>query len=94
LQYVVAHGAPVEGSAIVNRFIGHVVSMSYQRFASNVIEKCLMVGSFQDRQLIATEIFSAGGFDHLRVGDLSIYIYIYLVISAKLVTHAFFFQKQ
>jgi hypothetical protein len=43
----VAHGAAVEGSAIVNKFIGHVVSMSYQQFASNVIEKCLMVGSFR-----------------------------------------------
>jgi hypothetical protein len=36
-------------------------------------------GQLQDRQLIATEIFKASGFDHLRVGDLSVY----LVVSAK-----------
>jgi hypothetical protein len=74
LQHVVAHGAPVERSAIVNKFTGHVVSMSHQKFASNVIEKCLMVGSFQDRQLIATEILSAGGFHRRRLGVGDLYI--------------------
>ncbi|KAL6653550.1 hypothetical protein ACP70R_008474 [Stipagrostis hirtigluma subsp. patula] len=68
VQHVLEVGGPMERSTIVQKFAGRMVSMSYHKYASNVIEKCLSFGSFQDQQLIAHEILYAGGgvhFDHL-----------------------------
>jgi hypothetical protein len=74
LQHVIEHGGPVERSAIVKKLGGRFLRISYHKHASNVVEKCLAFGSFRDRQLIITEILTAGDlqhFDHLLVSDLS-----------------------
>jgi len=73
VQQLVEHGGHDMRSTMVRQFAGRVVSMSYHKFASNVVEKCLTFGSQEDRRLIADEIVGAGGgqhFDHLVVGDL------------------------
>jgi hypothetical protein len=77
LQHVIEHGGPVERSTIVKKLGGRFLRISYHKHASNVVEKCLAFGSFRDRQLIITEILTAGGvqhFDHLLVSDLSWYV--------------------
>ncbi|KAL6653861.1 hypothetical protein ACP70R_008785 [Stipagrostis hirtigluma subsp. patula] len=68
VQHVLEIGGPVERSTVVQKLAGRMVSMSYHKFASNVIEKCLSFGSYHDQQLIVNEILYAGGgvhFDHL-----------------------------
>jgi pumilio RNA-binding family len=70
VQQLVEHGGHAMRSTMVSKFAGRVVSMSYHKFASNVVEKCLTFGSQEDRRLIADEIVGAGGgqhFDHLVV---------------------------
>lgn len=73
VQQLLEHGGPALRSTMVMKFAGRVVSMSYHKFASNVVEKCLTFGSQEDRRLITDEIIDAGGdqhLDHLVVGGL------------------------
>ncbi|KAL6907979.1 hypothetical protein ACP4OV_002149 [Aristida adscensionis] len=68
VQHVVEQGGPYLRSVMVQKFQGRVVRMSYHKYASNVIEKCQSLGSYQDQQFITTEILDAGGgnrYDHL-----------------------------
>ncbi|KAK3120760.1 hypothetical protein QOZ80_9AG0693310 [Eleusine coracana subsp. coracana] len=86
VQHVVEHGGPSERSMIVKKFDGRVVSMSYHKYASNVIEKCLVFGSLEDRQQMTTEILNAGQhFDHLP--GMMCHLYANFVIQ-KMVTAA------
>ncbi|TVU49611.1 hypothetical protein EJB05_00928, partial [Eragrostis curvula] len=42
-------------------FAGRVVGMSRGKCSSNVIEKCLIHGDYEEKQLIINEVFSSGG---------------------------------
>ncbi|KAK1647628.1 hypothetical protein QYE76_065433 [Lolium multiflorum] len=68
VQYIVEHGEPREREIIVLKFDGRVLQMSHEKHSSNVIEKCLIHGSYMDRKRIIVEIFCAAGgttADHL-----------------------------
>lgn len=57
VQYLLEHGGQAKRSmTMVSNFAGYVVRMSYNKFASNVMEACLTFGSQEDRQLITNEI--------------------------------------
>lgn len=59
LQHVLEHGKPHERSAIISKLLGQIVRMSQQKFASNVVEKCLTFGSPEERQLLIQEIIGS-----------------------------------
>ncbi|KAK1647586.1 hypothetical protein QYE76_065391 [Lolium multiflorum] len=68
VQYIVEHGEPRERQIIVLKFDGRVMEMSHQKHSYNVIEKCLIHGSYMDRKRIIVEILCAAGgttADHL-----------------------------
>lgn len=50
------HGKPHERSAIICQLAGQIVRMSQQKFASNVVEKCLTFGSPEERQILVDEM--------------------------------------
>lgn len=50
------HGKPDERTAIINTLTGKIVQMSQQKFASNVIEKCLTFGEPGERQAMVNEM--------------------------------------
>lgn len=50
------HGKPHERTAIISKLAGQIVKMSQQKFASNVIEKCLAFGSPEERQILVNEM--------------------------------------
>lgn len=50
------HGKPHERSTIIEELTGKIVEMSQQKFASNVVEKCLAFGSAAQRQLMVDEM--------------------------------------
>lgn len=56
LQHVLEHGKPDERSDIIRKLTGQIVQMSQQKFASNVIEKCLTFGTLAERQALVTEM--------------------------------------
>lgn len=74
VQYLLEHGGQARRSLMVKRFAGNLVGMCYKKHASNVIEACLVFGSYEDRQLIIDEIIvGAGGghWEHIMVSDLT-----------------------
>lgn len=53
------HGKPHERSAIVKQLTGQIVQMSQQKFASNVVEKCLTFGTPTERQILVNEMLGS-----------------------------------
>jgi pumilio RNA-binding family len=56
LQHVLQHGKPEERSIIITQLAGQIVKMSQQKFASNVVEKCLTFGNPEQRQILINEM--------------------------------------
>lgn len=59
LQHVLEHGKPHERSAIIKKLTGQIVQMSQQKFASNVIEKCLAFGTPEERETLISEMLGS-----------------------------------
>jgi Pumilio-family RNA binding repeat len=55
-QHVLEHGKPDERSLIIEKLAGQIVQMSQQKFASNVVEKCLTFGGPAERQYLISEM--------------------------------------
>ncbi|GJZ06834.1 pumilio homolog 2-like protein [Tanacetum coccineum] len=55
-QHVLEHGKPNEHSIIIQELARMIVQMSQQKFASNVVEKCLTFGDASERQLLVNEM--------------------------------------
>jgi pumilio RNA-binding family len=73
LQHVLEHGKPHERSAIIKKLTGQIVQMSQQKFASNVIEKCLTFGTPAERQALVDEMLGTTDENEpLQVYDLSV----------------------
>ena len=73
LQHVLEHGKPHERSAIIKKLTGQIVQMSQQKFASNVIEKCLTFGTPAERQALVDEMLGTTDENEpLQVCDLSV----------------------
>lgn len=53
------HGKPHERTAIIKTLTGKIVHMSQQKFASNVIEKCLAFGTPTERQIMVNEMLGS-----------------------------------
>lgn len=56
IQHILEHGKPHERTAIISKLAGQIVKMSQQKFASNVIEKCLAFCSAEERQILVNEM--------------------------------------
>ena len=59
LQHVLEHGKPHERCAVIKKLAGQIVKMSQQKFASNVVEKCLAFGGPADRQILIHEMLGS-----------------------------------
>ncbi|KAG6668951.1 pumilio homolog 5-like [Carya illinoinensis] len=55
-QHVLKMGKPYARSQIIKSFTGAVVHMSFHKYASNVVEKCLEHGDTTERELLIGEI--------------------------------------
>ncbi|KAE8661585.1 thioredoxin-like 3-2 [Hibiscus syriacus] len=52
-EHVLEHGKPHERSTIISKLAGQIVKMSQQKFACNVVEKCLTFGGPEEHQILA-----------------------------------------
>ncbi|XP_042440835.1 pumilio homolog 5-like isoform X1 [Zingiber officinale] len=67
-QHVLERGKAHERSEIISKLFGQIVQMSQNKFASNVIEKCLAYGSTEERDLLIKEMVGqTEGNDNLLV---------------------------
>ncbi|GJN15708.1 hypothetical protein PR202_gb02645 [Eleusine coracana subsp. coracana] len=55
-QHVLERGKPHERTQIISTLAGQVVTMSQNKFASNVIEKCFQHGDIAERDLLIRQI--------------------------------------
>eukprot|EP01018_Ginkgo_biloba_P012626 Gb_30040 [translate_table: standard] len=58
-EHVLEHGKPHERAAVIKKLAGQIVQMSQQKFASNVIEKCLQFGGPSERQILISEMLGS-----------------------------------
>jgi hypothetical protein len=56
IQHIIERGKPEDREKIIQGVLGQVFELSKHKFASNVVEKCVAFGSFNDRQRIIDEI--------------------------------------
>ncbi|KAJ1676384.1 mRNA binding protein puf3, partial [Spiromyces aspiralis] len=56
-------GKPADRALVYSRIRGNVLELSKHKFASNVVEKCIVYGSFEDRQALINEIVSPNNED-------------------------------
>ncbi|RHY12353.1 hypothetical protein DYB26_007058 [Aphanomyces astaci] len=58
IQHVLKHGPPSERAALINRIYPDIVRLSHHKYASNVIEKCLLYASVGQLRVIMQHILS------------------------------------
>uniref|UniRef100_K3XMZ7 PUM-HD domain-containing protein n=1 Tax=Setaria italica TaxID=4555 RepID=K3XMZ7_SETIT len=56
IAHVLEHGKPHERSIIIEKLAGQIIQMSQQKFASNVVEKCLTFGGPTEREVLINEM--------------------------------------
>jgi len=56
IQHILDKGKPKDKNFVINQAKGNILQMSLHKFASNVIEKCIMNASRKDRQAMIEEI--------------------------------------
>ncbi|TRY86628.1 hypothetical protein DNTS_018596 [Danionella cerebrum] len=56
IQHVLEHGRPEDKSKIVAEVRGKVLALSQHKFASNVVEKCVIHSSRAERALLIDEV--------------------------------------
>lgn len=69
---VMASGQPLMCEAVCRRLRGHFRHMARQKYSSNVVERCAVVGGSQRRHLLE-ELFAAPGLGELLTDDYANY---------------------
>ncbi|CAN4114978.1 unnamed protein product [Withania somnifera] len=59
IQHVLQHGKPHERSNIISKFTGQIVKMSLHKYASNVVEKCLIFATPEERQILVNQMLGS-----------------------------------
>ncbi|XP_059307555.1 pumilio homolog 4-like [Lycium ferocissimum] len=59
IQHVLQHGKPHERSDIICKLTGQIVKMSQHKYASNVVEKCLIFATPEQRQILVNEMLGS-----------------------------------
>lgn len=75
------HGKPDERTVIIKELAGKIVQMSQQKFASNVVEKCLTFGGPEERELLVNEML--GTTDENEPLQVSVVTFVFLKETGK-----------
>ncbi|KAJ8557522.1 hypothetical protein K7X08_003147 [Anisodus acutangulus] len=59
IQHVLQHGKSHERSDIIGKLTGQIVKMSQHKYASNVVEKCLIFATPEQRQILVNEMLGS-----------------------------------
>lgn len=58
IQHVIEHGISEDRERIVKCLRGDVLKYAQHKFASNVIEKCLICGTIEQKNILIDEVCS------------------------------------
>lgn len=56
IQHVLEHGKPSDKAEIIRHLRGKILQLSQHKFASNVIEKSVQYGAYEERQIVLEEM--------------------------------------
>lgn len=56
IQHVLEHGKPADKAEIIRHLRGKILQLSQHKFASNVIEKSVQYGAYEERQIVLEEM--------------------------------------
>ena len=56
IQWVVEKGDPVDRNLVISKISGQLLALAQQKFASNVIEKCIIFASDEERRNLVQEV--------------------------------------
>lgn len=56
VQWVIEKGDAADRSLVINKVYGQVLMFAQQKFASNVVEKCVLHGNAEERRRIIDEV--------------------------------------
>lgn len=74
VQYVLDLGSAEFSDELTRRFLGHVESLSTQKFSSNVIEKCIRVAEPDTRELLIAEMIDKSRLNRLLKDSYANYV--------------------
>ncbi|GAA5898442.1 Pumilio-family RNA binding repeat-containing protein [Sporobolomyces salmoneus] len=58
IQWVIEKGETIDRSHVISVIYGQVLALAHQKFASNVVEKCIMHGTPEERRLLIDELLT------------------------------------
>lgn len=75
IQYILKLRSPIINSRLVSQFSGHYITLSTQKFSSNVVERCLEhFGEEEGQAGIVRELLSAPQFEELLQDQYANYV--------------------
>lgn len=75
IQYILKMRSPIINSRLVSQFSGHYITLSTQKFSSNVVERCLEhFGEEEGQAGIVRELLSAPQFEELLQDQYANYV--------------------
>jgi pumilio RNA-binding family len=78
LQHVLERGKAHERNQIISKLAGQVVTMSQNKFASNVTEKCFQHGDITERDFLTRQIVEqTEGNDNLLVCMIAVQCFVH-----------------
>ncbi|KAI8064339.1 armadillo-type protein [Gilbertella persicaria] len=74
VQYVLELGIPRYSESVTRRFVGHVCTLSVQKFSSNVIENCIRTAEPSTRRLLIAELINPDTMEQLLNDSFANYV--------------------
>lgn len=60
IQWVIEKGEPADRSLVISKVHGQVLLLAQQKFASNVVEKCIIYATDAERHRLIDEVLAPG----------------------------------
>jgi len=74
IQYILDFGDETSTNLVVQQFVGHVTHLAMQKFASNVIEKCIRVAPYALRKELIEELINRSKLERLLRDSYANYV--------------------
>lgn len=60
VQWVLEKGETADRSLVIAKVYGQLLPLAQQKFASNVVEKCILYGTDEERRRLIDEVLQTG----------------------------------
>lgn len=85
VQWVIEKGEAPDRSLVVNNVYGQVLALAQQKFASNVVEKCVLHGSDHERTQLIEEVLGVAQDGSSVIKAMLVHPYANYVMQSELI---------